>query len=88
MRFAQVILAGLTVIGGIVMVMCSLYIDPEGVIDPTVLVAFGEALTFAGAVIGVDYHYKHKTLSSMGSKNKSIVKPGASSRQTGRAASA
>ncbi len=65
MKFAQVILAGLTVIGGIVMVMCSL---------PTVLVAFGEALTFAGAVIGVDYHYKHKTLSHMESKNKPIVK--------------
>ena len=75
MKFAQVILAGLTVIGGIVMVMCSLYIDPEGVIDPTVLVAFGEALTFAGAVIGVDYHYKHKSLSHPEGKNKQIVKP-------------
>lgn len=75
MKFAQVILAGLTVIGGIVMVMCSLYIDPEGVIDPTVLVAFGEALTFAGSIIGVAYHYQHKTLSRMDGKNKKSINP-------------
>ena len=31
------------------------FVPPMGVIDPTVLTAFGEILTFAGAVIGVDY---------------------------------
>ena len=33
-------------------------VAPLGVIDPSVLVAFGEALTFAGALFGVDYTYK------------------------------
>lgn len=61
MKFAQVILAGVSVIGGLVLVILSLYMPPEGQIDPTALVAYGEALTFAGAVIGVDYHYKHKS---------------------------
>ena len=61
MKWAQVILAGITVIGGLALIMCALYIEPPGQIDPTVLVAYGEALTFAGAVIGVDYHYKTKS---------------------------
>lgn len=61
MKFAQVILAGVTVVGGLVLIACALYLPPQGQIDPSVLVAYGEALTFAGAVIGVDYHYKHKS---------------------------
>lgn len=35
---------------------------PLGEIHPTVLVAFGEILTFVGAVFGIDYHYKFKNL--------------------------
>jgi hypothetical protein len=35
-------------------------IDPEGEIHETVLVAFGEAATFAGSLLGVDYYYKHR----------------------------
>lgn len=30
-----------------------------GVIDSSVLVAFGEILTFAGALFGIDYKYKN-----------------------------
>lgn len=60
MKIAQVILAGVTVVGGLVLIACALYLPPQGQIDPSVLVAYGEALTFAGAVIGVDYHYSRK----------------------------
>ena len=35
-------------------------VPPLGVIDPSVLVAFGEALTWVGAIIGIDYKYKSK----------------------------
>ena len=35
-------------------------IDPQGLIDNSVLVAFGEISTFAGALFGVDYSYKLK----------------------------
>ena len=42
--------AGLLVAGFVV--------APTGVIDSSVLVAFGEILTFAGALFGIDYKYK------------------------------
>ena len=31
-----------------------------GVIDNSVLIAFGEILTFVGSLFGIDYHYKYK----------------------------
>lgn len=35
-------------------------LPPSGGIHNSVLVAFGEILTFAGALFGIDYHYKYK----------------------------
>lgn len=35
-------------------------VPPEGEIHSSVLVAFGEALTFAGALFGIDYKYRRK----------------------------
>ena len=35
-------------------------VSPTCVIDSSVLVAFGEIMTFAGAVFGIDYSYKCK----------------------------
>ena len=34
---------------------------PPGEIHNSVLIAFGEILTFAGALFGIDYHYKYKS---------------------------
>ena len=34
--------------------------NAQGEIDPSVLVAFGETSTFAGALFGVDYRYRRK----------------------------
>ena len=34
-------------------------IPPSGEIHNSVLIAFGEILTFAGALFGIDYHYKY-----------------------------
>lgn len=42
--------AGLLIAGFIV--------APVGEIDSSVLVAFGETLTFAGALFGIDYRYR------------------------------
>lgn len=50
-----VILAGLT------MLFMGIWIPPTGAIDSSILVAFGESATFAGALIGVDYRYKFQT---------------------------
>ena len=49
------------VVFGCVLIMLGFFIQPTGEIHPSVLTAFGEILTFAGAVIGVDYNYKLKT---------------------------
>ncbi len=59
-NIAQLIIAALVVIGGMVLLHVGIQIDPAGEIHETVLVAFGEAATFAGAIMGVDYAYRHR----------------------------
>jgi hypothetical protein len=48
------------VLFGIIMIVASFIVPPLGVIDSSVLVAYGETLTFVGALVGVDYSYKYK----------------------------
>lgn len=45
---------------GCALLTAGICIPPAGVIDSSVLVAFGEILTFAGSLIGIDYHYRYK----------------------------
>jgi len=45
---------------GIALISAAFWVPPTGVIDPTVLTAYGETLTFVGALVGVDYHYKYR----------------------------
>ena len=59
-RLIQLVIAAVISIGGLVLLFCGEYIDPAGEIHETVLIAFGEAATFAGSIIGIDYHYKSK----------------------------
>ena len=54
----QLIVATLLVLSGLVLLFCGFWVDPTGEIDGSVLVAFGEICTFAGALFGVDYSYK------------------------------
>ena len=54
----QLILSVMMCTAGIVVILICIYIEPQGEIHSSVLVAFGEILTFAGSVIGIDYHYK------------------------------
>ena len=49
----QLCLATLTVVFGCVLIGAAFVVPPQGVIDPTVLAAFGEILTFAGALTGM-----------------------------------
>ncbi|MDH6304500.1 hypothetical protein M2459_001233 [Parabacteroides sp. PF5-5] len=56
----QLLTAILLTLSGIVLLFSSFWVEPEGVIDSSVLVAFGEISTFAGALFGVDYSYKIK----------------------------
>ena len=56
----QIITASILAIGGLVMLFCGTYIDPEGEISDSLLIGFGEVATFSGALFGIDYTYKHK----------------------------
>lgn len=58
----QLLMAILLVLSGIVLLFSGFWIAPEGEIDNSVLVAFGETCTFAGALFGVDYSYKIKLI--------------------------
>lgn len=57
----QLITAAILSLGGLVMLFCGVFIDPEGQIHESLLVGFGEVATFAGALMGVDYIYREKT---------------------------
>jgi len=56
----QLIIAAIVVLSGIALLFVGVKCDPAGQIHETVLVAFGEAATFSGSIIGIDYHYKRK----------------------------
>lgn len=56
---------------GIALIFMGFWVAPTGEIDNTVLVAFGEISTFAGALFGIDYTYKVKyKISQNNSKEK------------------
>ncbi len=56
----QLLLAVAMVLFGIALILAAFIVPPAGHIDPTVLTAYGETLTFAGALLGLDYRYRGK----------------------------
>ena len=60
MKHFQLILAGCLCFFGCALLVAGIAIPPAGVIDSSVLVAFGEILTFAGSLVGIDYHYRYR----------------------------
>jgi len=56
----QLGMAVLLTLSGIVLLFFGFWVDPEGEVHQSVLVAFGEVMTFAGALFGVDYSYRMK----------------------------
>lgn len=56
----QIILAVILVTFGVILIIVAFMVPPAGIIDPTVLTAYGETLTFSGSLIGLDYHYRAK----------------------------
>ena len=58
--WVQLMIAIIATLFGLTLVGLALFLPPRGVIDPTVLTAYGETLTFVGALIGIDYHYREK----------------------------
>ncbi len=59
LRNHQVAMCLMLLLSGLALLGASFVVPPTGVIDPSVLTAFGEILTFTGAVTGIDAKYKH-----------------------------
>lgn len=55
----QLYAAILLIIVGCGLLIAGFVVPPPGEIHNSVLVAFGEILTFAGAVFGMKYHYQY-----------------------------
>lgn len=58
----QLYLAVFLAVMGICLLWVGLFIPPIGIIHASVLTALGEVFTFSGALIGIDYSYKYKTI--------------------------
>ncbi len=56
----QLIVACVVTLAGLALLFCGFWVSPPGEIHNSVLVGFGEALSFAGALFGVDYSYKFR----------------------------
>ena len=56
----QLITAAVLAVSGMIMLYCGMFIAPQGELHESVLVAFGEVATFAGALFGIDYTYRFK----------------------------
>lgn len=56
----QLILAGVLCLVGCGLLIAGFVVPPTAKIDSSVLIAFGEVMTFAASLLGVDYHYRHK----------------------------
>ena len=60
-HLVQLLSAILMIVIGCGLLIAGFVVPPLGVIDSSVLIAFGEILTFVGALFGIDYHYKSKS---------------------------
>ena len=60
MRKTQLILSVAMCAFGCALLACGFLAVPTGEIHQSVLIAFGEILTFSGSLIGIDYHYKYR----------------------------
>jgi len=56
----QILTAAVLAIGGLVLLFCGTYIDPQGEISDSLLIGFGEVATFSGALFGIDAAYSKK----------------------------
>lgn len=54
----QLICAVALVFVGAALLILGFFVHPRGEIHSSVIVSFGEILTFAGAIFGIDYKYK------------------------------
>lgn len=58
----QLIISAVLVAVGCGLLIAGFSVPPVGIIDNSILIAFGEILTFVGAIFGIDYSYKVKVI--------------------------
>lgn len=63
-------MASTLTISGILLLVAGFCVVPRGEIHDSVLIAFGEISTFAGALFGVDYSYRKQRFIDLSNKNK------------------
>ena len=66
---SRLVVATLLTVVGSGLLIAGFAVPPLGVIDGSVLVAFGETSTFVAALLGIDYNYKYQIY-----KNKALSK--------------
>ena len=59
-RYVQLAAAVFLILVGCGLLIAGFIVTPMGEIHSSVLIAFGEILTFAGTLLGIDYRYKYK----------------------------
>ena len=59
----QLVIATLLSLFGMLLLGAAFVTAPPGEIHSSVLIAYGEVMTFAGALFGIDYHYRRKSMS-------------------------
>ena len=60
MRKIQLTTAIALCVFGCTMLVAGFVVPPIGEIHHSLLIAFGEILTFSGSLIGIDYKYRYK----------------------------
>lgn len=59
-RVQLIVAAGVAVVG-CALLIAGFIVAPAGEIHQSVLVGFGECMTFAGSLLGIDYRYRSKS---------------------------
>ena len=58
--YVQLAIAVAVIIIGCGLLIAGFIVPPLGIIDNSLLIAFGETCSFVGALLGIDYTYRYK----------------------------
>lgn len=72
-KHAQLVLAISMASFGAILILTAFFVPPLGMIEATVLAAFGEMLTFSGSLIGIDYKYRNRVAAKSSSNSRSFM---------------
>jgi hypothetical protein len=64
----QLLTSAILIIVGCGLLIAGFCVPPVGIIDSSILIAFGEILTFVGAIFGIDYTYRFRVNNNKGER--------------------